>query len=154
MKFTVNPFGTLTRRLRSSQLKPESATGKPGHNHQFPFDIALLDEALYRNGRESLVLYRNHKRKAQYRVRLFLDGDDLPQVASATYSFPEATGIADKRVARNMSNPRCQLFIWAWGLFDIDVTLTFKDGHSYGLRHSMTFNRDFERARTEFIEVS
>ncbi len=93
-------------------------------------------------------------KKNLYRVRLWLDGRDLPQLAEARYRFPSRARLTDQPVSRRIDNPRCEIFIWAGGLLELAAELTLKDGRSYTLRHELGFDRELKGARPTFIEVA
>ena len=153
MRITTNPFSKLRNRLKAGQLKPQELDF-PLDQKAPPLDIRVCDSVLYQNGKESVVLYAKARNKSLYRVRLWLDGADLPLLAGVCYRFPAASGLPELALERRMDNVRCEAFIWAGALIELAAGLTLKDGRAYILRHTLSIDRELKSPRTTLIEVA
>lgn len=79
--------------------------------------------------------------RIEYKVWLYLEGNDLPYIDSVTYTLHETYRPPNRNVQRTPANPNCQLEIWTWGLFTVKVTILDKKGFSYEVAHSLTYDR-------------
>ncbi|MBC2596270.1 hypothetical protein H5P28_18530 [Ruficoccus amylovorans] len=153
MSLPVISLQTIRNRLKAGRVKP-LALDYPVELRPPPIDIRMMDSVLYRNGKESVALFCRGRKKALYRVRLWLDGEDLPQLARVCYRFPTGAGLPDIPMPRTVENVRCETHIWTGELLEIVAELTLKDGRSYHLRHELAYGQELKGARTTFVEVA
>jgi transcription initiation factor IIF auxiliary subunit len=85
-----------------------------------------------------------------YRVFIYLDGPDLPFVREAAYHLHETFSPPVRRVTRTVSDPRCKLMIWTWGLFRVKVIITPKAGRQITLYHDLNYDRQIHSPETTF----
>jgi transcription initiation factor IIF auxiliary subunit len=84
-----------------------------------------------------------------YKVWLFLDGVDLPFVNYVTYQLHSSFRNPNRTVYRTVANPNCQLIIWTWGLFTVNVEVVDKSGVHYVFDHRMGYDRELEKVPAE-----
>ncbi len=82
--------------------------------------------------------------KTLYKVWLYLQGNDLPYLQSATYELHPTFAQPRQSVERSIANPNCQLIVWTWGLFDVKATIIDKTGNVYEIVHSLSYNKQLE----------
>jgi len=84
-----------------------------------------------------------------YKVWLFLDGRHLPYVRHVTYTlhptFPDPVRI----VRRTLENPNCQLILWTWGFFTVQVTIEDMRGGIYEMMHELSYGQELAQARPD-----
>jgi len=103
--------------------------------------LSLKDSVFDPYGSERKVLVRKDGSRPRYRVHLYVDGPDLPYVASVTYQLHETFRQPTRQVARTSSNPKCRLAIWTWGLFHVTAIVTDKAGNQITLGHDMSYDQ-------------
>lgn len=89
---------------------------------------------------------------ALYKLSIYLDGPDLPFVQEVLYDLHETFTPPTRRVTRSVSNPRCKLVIWTWGIFTIRATITTKSGDQLTLSHPLSYGREISSPDTKFRE--
>lgn len=94
-----------------------------------------------------LVYQPGAKEKELYKVWILLEGDSLPFVDYVEYTLHETFPNPQRKVQRTISNPRCMLAFWTWGLFTIKVVIYLKTGDTVTMDHYTTYNQDFARAK-------
>lgn len=90
---------------------------------------------------------------ALYKVWLYLEGEALPYVQTATYRL-DRTIFADsweRRVERSLTNPNCQLVIWTWRAFGVEVVIEDATGAVFALQYSLSFAQQLEQAEIKFV---
>jgi len=118
-----------------------------------PRRLQIFDSAQYVNGRESLVLFRKWKRKSLYRVRIWLEGEDLTIVSGVRYCFPPKSKVESQHVVRRATNARCSTFVWVEGPLAMEAEVELKDGTIFTATHSLRFNREFDSSVLQFVCV-
>ena len=83
-----------------------------------------------------------------YRVRIYLEGNDVPFVRSVTYHLHHSFPDPRRTVGRSSANPSCELVIWTWGIFDVRAELRDKDGRSYEVVHPLQYGEELTRKVT------
>ncbi len=86
-----------------------------------------------------------------YQVFLYLDGPDLPFVESVIYELHSTFPDPVRRVQRSVSNPRCKLPIWTWGVFEVKATIVDKSGRSHPRLHQLEYDGQFSREGVRFL---
>jgi transcription initiation factor IIF auxiliary subunit len=81
--------------------------------------------------------------KPVYRVFLYLDGLKLPYVNAVTYVLHPTFKEPTRQVFRTLSNPRCKLQLWTWGLFRVQAIVTDRDGNMFTLTHDLQYDKEF-----------
>jgi len=97
------------------------------------------------------VTFRSRQRTEAFRVRLYVTGPHLPYVKAVTYRLHSTFPNPIRRVERSPSNQTCELVIWAWGTFEVGVTVEDLEGHLYDMRHPMTFASELTKD-VEYVE--
>jgi transcription initiation factor IIF auxiliary subunit len=94
---------------------------------------------------DRVVYFREIEGRKLYKVWIYLEGAELPYINSATYvlhpTFPQPV----RRVPRSVSNPNCELVIWTWGVFGLNVTVEDKVGRTYQLQHYMSYDQQLQK---------
>jgi hypothetical protein len=116
------------------------------------FQVEVKDTAVEADpAGQKFIRYRTQGSTDFFRVRIYLDGPQLPFVRVATYvlppdQFPDSV----QRVERSPRNPNCEFIIWTWGVFDVGVTLQDAEGRVYDLTHRLTYDRDVKTEGIRF----
>ena len=114
--------------------------------------IEVKDSAFDPDSTEKIIRVRNRESdRPLYRVFLYVDGPDLPFVEAVTYELHPTFASPVRRVGRTLSNPRCKLEIWTWGLFEVAVTVEDKRGRQYRLSHNLQYDRQFNERDVKFL---
>ena len=116
------------------------------------YDLRVIDSAIEesreKNGRTSnLGVYHVRRRKDRdlYKVKIFLEGNDLPYVSAVTYRLPPTFGNPRARTVRRLpSNPNCSLTIWTWGVFGVHVRIEMKSGQIITVNYELAYDKAFE----------
>jgi len=87
-----------------------------------------------------------------YKVCIYLDGPDLPFVQDVVYNLHETFSPPTRRVSRSLTNPRCKLEIWTWGIFTITATIETKAGDQLTLTHGLGYGQEISSKETRFRE--
>ena len=112
--------------------------------------ISVRDSLLDPDRSDDRVLYRKLEGDQWlYRLFLYLDGPDLPFVESASYELHETFSPRVQRVVRSLSNARCKLQIWTWGIFDVKVTIEDTRGATHVRTHSLQYGRQLQEIPKE-----
>ena len=87
-----------------------------------------------------------------YKVWLYLSGDDLVYVQSATYTLHQTFPDPVRKVTRSLSNPNCQLVIWTWGLFEVKVVVEDKSNQLHEFKHNLSYDRELRQPNITYVE--
>jgi transcription initiation factor IIF auxiliary subunit len=117
-------------------------------------DIKVRDTVFEPGSSSRKVYYKKTGDTALYKVWLFLDGDDLPYVMSATYRLHSTFPDPDQTIRRTLSNPNCQLVIWTWGLFKIKALIEEKSGVIRELDYQLQYDKELQQKGVEFVAVT
>lgn len=93
--------------------------------------------------------------RPRYKVFLFIEGRDLSYVDEVTYVLHRTFKQRRRTIKRKFSNPNCQLTIWTWGLFTIDVIVKDKSGQEHSYKHEMSYDQalnDLPDDRYEYVD--
>ena len=93
---------------------------------------------------------RSTGKRPLYRVFLYLDGPDLPFVSKVTYRLHETFVPNTRTVARTISNPRCKIDIWTWGVFDVHGLIEDKQGRTFTMSHYLEYAAHLREGDIEF----
>lgn len=77
-----------------------------------------------------------------YRVRIFIDGPGLPFVKRVRYGLHSTFPNPNRVVERTAENPNCELVIWTWGIFNVDVSIEDKQGNVFSIQHPLTYGSE------------
>ena len=98
------------------------------------------------------IYYVSNQDKGRlYKVWIYLDGDGLSFVDHVIYKLHPSFKDPEKKVVRSISNPRCVLTIWTWGLFNIEVKIKFQTGETLKTNHYTTYDSDLN-SDSQFME--
>jgi hypothetical protein len=86
-----------------------------------------------------------------YRVRVFLEGNDLPFVRSVTYHLHESFPDPHRTVERSSANPSCEIVIWTWGIFDIRAEIRDREGSVYEVVQPMQYGEELRRVKVKVV---
>src|SRR5262245_30856957 len=104
--------------------------------------IELRDSLFDPDSSERTAQYRpGSAGKPEYRVYLYLDGPDLPFVEEVVYQLHETFSPSTRRVTRSVSNQRCKMVIWTWGIFPVRAAITSKVGSQLTLTHRLGYGQ-------------
>lgn len=87
-----------------------------------------------------------------YKIRLFLDGDDLANVLSVEYELHPT--FANRYRAVDDPSENFSLSIWTWGEFDIAATAVFTDGKTETFMHSLTYSNQLPSSDDAYVDES
>ena len=112
-------------------------------NNQLNIEVrdTVFDPSLPRSD-DSPVHWRKDSGKLEYKVWLYLEGNDLPYIQSVTYTLHQDFRNPNRTVSRSPANPNCQLVIWTPGLFTVKVTILDKKGFSYEVAHLLAYDQE------------
>jgi transcription initiation factor IIF auxiliary subunit len=120
------------------------------------FDIRVADTVLIDARNKNGAMYRlSDAGVHRYKVRIFLEGQDLPFVRQVTYGLHKTFRNPHRVVERTISNPDCRLEIWTWGIFEVTADVQDNTGQVYRLTHQLTYGKELENlAPNRFRKVS
>ena len=81
--------------------------------------------------------------KPLYRVFLYLEGPGLPYVTAVTYVLHHTFREPTRKILRTVSNPRCKLELWTWGLFRVQAIVSDQEGNMLTLTHDLQYDKEF-----------
>ena len=55
-----------------------------------------------------------------------------------------------RSVVRSISNPRCKIEIWTWGVFDVKVSVEDKQGRTFTMSHYLEYVSHLNEPGMEF----
>jgi transcription initiation factor IIF auxiliary subunit len=113
---------------------------------------SLFDPSSDPASTERVVTVRKGDRPL-YKVWIYLDGRDLPYFDRVTYQLHPTFPNPVHTVRRTISNPRCQIVIWTWGIFTVRGTVYDKQGRTYTLSHRLEYSRQLQQddLRYEYV---
>ena len=117
----------------------------------FQDTLRIVDTLFDPDGGEKIICYRQMRGQSAplYKVWLSLEGPSMPFVNQVTYTLHPTFPDPERRVARTVSNPNCQMVIWAWGVFTVQAVVEDKQGRLIRLEHYLTFNQQITDAKRE-----
>lgn len=116
------------------------------------FDIRVVDTVLIDARNRNGAMYRvSDSGVNRYKIRIFLQGNDLPFVRQVTYGLHPTFRNQLRVVERTISNPNCRLEIWTWGIFDITADVLDQGGQTYRLVHPLSYGRELEDLEAELF---
>lgn len=115
----------------------------------------VIDSVLKPFSNEKNVYYKKREDKILYKVRIYLDGEDLLYVKSVTYHLHRTFSNPIRKIRRTVSNPNCELIIWTWGLFKVKVQVEDKKGNIYPpIIHQLTYDAQLRLSGVKFIDMN
>ncbi len=122
------------------------------------YDLAVVDTACEptNDGRHVRVYKREQGKRSLYRVKVFLEGRDLPYVASVTYMLHHTFKHRARTVRRTIRNQNCALSIWTWGVFRVQAIVEFKSGQSITMSHDLGYDQEIQeidRSSLKYVMV-
>ena len=99
--------------------------------------------------RKKIVYYRESTRskKKLYKVKIYVDGKDLPYVKQVTYILHSTFGKNRvKTIKRKPNNLQCGLVIWTWGVFTVKAEIEDLKGNIIKLEHRLTFGDELNES--------
>ncbi|GAB5398869.1 MAG: hypothetical protein Aureis2KO_04540 [Aureisphaera sp.] len=105
---------------------------------------------------EQVVYYRETASggKKLYKVRIFLEGRDLPYVKQVKYTLHSTFGKNRvKIIERRPSNLDCGLLIWTWGIFTVHVEIEDVKGRVTEVDHYLTFGNQLGDDRVKIRRI-
>ncbi|MBX2826807.1 MAG: hypothetical protein KTR22_01510 [Flavobacteriaceae bacterium] len=109
------------------------------------------------NDAQQTVFYREASRSKRklYKVRIFLEGRDLPYVKQVKYTLHSTFGKNRVKVVRRRpANLDCGLLIWTWGIFTVHVEIEDLKGRVTELEHYLTFGEQLQDRRVSIQKAS
>ncbi|MDC8002932.1 hypothetical protein POV27_02655 [Aureisphaera galaxeae] len=109
------------------------------------------------NESDQTVFYRetSKSKKKLYKVRIYLEGRDLPYVKQVKYTLHSTFGKNRvKIVRRRPSNLDCGLLIWTWGIFTVQVEIEDVKGRVTELDHYLTFGNQLQDSRVKIQKAN
>jgi hypothetical protein len=110
---------------------------------------SVYDPALPPSAARKIAYSPRGQNKTSYKVWLYLAGNDLPFVRRVTYRLHPTFPNPVINVSRSIQNPSCQLIIWTWGVFVVNVTVETKTGARFNLQHTLSYDREITQAPPE-----
>lgn len=92
--------------------------------------------------RTRIIYYKESTRskKKLYKVKIYIDGKDLPYVKQVKYTLHSTFGKNRvKIVKRKPGNLQCGLVIWTWGVFTVKVEIEDLKDSIIKMEHRLTF---------------
>ena len=89
---------------------------------------------------ERRVNVRVEQGTTYYKVWLYLEGEDLPNVDSVTYVLHETFPNPVRAVKLTPSNPNGQLVIWTWGVFTVRAKIADRRGRIFEILYPLTYD--------------
>ena len=83
-----------------------------------------------------------------YRVFIYLEGPDLPFVNEVTYRLHETFSPPTRAITRSVSNSRCKITIWTWGIFTVRATIGDKTEGQITITHDLTYGQQISAPET------
>ena len=111
--------------------------------------LHVVDSVFDPKKKKKKVFVRQREKSTLYKVYLYISGGDVPFVQQVTYRLHSSFPNPDRQVYRTPSNPDCQLIIWTWGLFTVQVTVQDKNGYFYTFEHRMSYDRELTNVPAE-----
>ncbi|BCH25928.1 hypothetical protein MesoLjLc_58420 [Mesorhizobium sp. L-8-10] len=108
-------------------------------------NVTVRDSLFNPNGNGGPAWKNSSSDQPLYQVHIYLEGQDLPYVRSATYELHPSFRERVKRIIRTASNPNCLLTIWTWGIFEVGVAIEDKRGQVYNLKHNLRYGEEISR---------
>jgi len=102
--------------------------------------------------KQGKIRYRRFKTGGydHYRVRLYLEGEDVSKVVYVEYELPPTFSNRTRTVEN--SNDNFSLFIWTWGEFDVAVTVYLKNGENKTYIHSLVYSNELPTNEDEYVD--
>jgi len=119
-------------------------------------DLQVKDTVFEPGSPPEVVYYQDEDDNANrrlYKVWIFLEGMDLPYVASVTYQLHPTFPNPNRTVRRTVTNCNCQLIIWTWGLFKIKVAVKDKNGRIHEFVHDMKYDAELKQGGFKLKKV-
>jgi transcription initiation factor IIF auxiliary subunit len=117
-----------------------------------PLAVEIRDSPFDPDDPKPVIRVKNPKTdRPLYQVFLYGEGPGLPFVESITYELHPTFNDPVKRVVRSVTNPRCKLVIWTWGLFTVKATIRDKTGRQEVRSHHLEYATQFSREGIEFL---
>ncbi len=110
--------------------------------------LSIVDTLYDPDGGEKEIHFRRLPRlpESLYKVWIYLEGASLPFVNQVTYILHPTFPDPKRTVARSISNPNCEIVIWAWGVFNLQAIVEDKQGKLLSLEHYLTFGQQLQKA--------
>ena len=114
----------------------------------------LLD--LEESNDSKTVYYKNSTRsqKKLYKVKIYIDGLDLPYIKQVTYKLHSTFGKNRVNIIkRTPSNLKCGLTIWTWGIFTVNAEIEDLKGRIIQLEHRLTFGNQLQNDEVKIRNI-
>jgi len=107
-------------------------------------DLIVKDTAIEDDANLGRIVHVKERKTSPdlFRVKIFLSGNDLPLVNTVRYYLHPSFRSREKLVARTPSNPNCELIIWAYGMFDLEVVVEDRSGYRFKINHRLSFGNE------------
>ena len=114
--------------------------------------LRIVDTSLDPNSPKKVIRYRRQGSRDLYRIRIYLEGRDLPYVKSAVYILHPTFNPQRRKIVRSASNPKCQLWIYTWGIFEVMAKVEMKDGRIVNLSHELNYGAEVNDETSIFVQ--
>jgi len=96
------------------------------------------------SGGNYILAKKSTGKKTIYRVKVELEGNDLPFVKEVKYILHKTFKNNQKLIERTLSNPNCRLVFYAWGTFTIIAKIETLKGDVYQITHPLQFGKEIQ----------
>ena len=97
------------------------------------------------NEQRNIVERRVRNGKTQFKIWLYLNGDDLPYVRRVKYVLHSSYKQPEFIISKLPSNPNCLFSFWAWGTFIVKAVVEDKSKKLYYFEHRLMFDKRLQK---------
>ncbi|MEW5939160.1 MAG: pYEATS domain-containing protein [Chloroflexota bacterium] len=118
--------------------------------------IKIVDTVFDPDGDKKQIFYLRPRGQATilYKVWLYLDGPSMPFINKVTYILHPTFPNPERAVEKTVSNPDCEMVIWAWGTFTVQAVVEDKQGKLTRLERYLTFDKQIEKAKKSGVQFT
>lgn len=120
---------------------------------QTELNLNIVDTVFDPNSSNKVVYYKLIGNRQNYKVRLKIEGEDLPYIKYVTYELHQTFSKPIHTIWRTASNPNCELVIWTWGLFDVRIKIKKKTGEVQELLHPLKYDMQIHEKGVRFVQI-
>lgn len=102
---------------------------------------------------KTVFYYKGRDNKSRYKVWIYLEGVYLFYVDYVTYVLHPTFEKPIRKVQRTYSNANCNLIIWTWGVFEVDIKIKLKTGEIVSLTHRLSFDKQLQDSNIKYINT-
>jgi len=121
------------------------------------YNLKVKDTLLFSTETENepIAFYKkfSESEKTLYKVRISIDGKDLPFVKRVKYTLHKTFRNPVKTIERSSKNPDCGFYIWTWGIFKIKVEIEDINGRIIELYHNLNYGNEIKNSKISWSHV-